>query len=99
MAAPHVSGCAALMMQWGILQGNDPFLFGERLKYYFIKGARRERLDIIYPDPSFGYGEICVYRSINLVIEDLKILLSNEPDLYRKKSEYSLGTLFIRIPN
>lgn len=99
MASPHVSGCAALMMQWGLLQGNDPFLFGERLKYYFIKGARRERLDIIYPDPSFGYGEICVYRSINLVIEDLKILLSNEPDLYRKKSEYNLGTLFIRIPN
>ena len=27
-------------MQWGILQGNDPFLYGEKVKAYFTRGAR-----------------------------------------------------------
>lgn len=30
MAAPFVSGSCALLMQWGILQNNDPFLYGEK---------------------------------------------------------------------
>lgn len=28
-ATPIVSGAAALLMEWGIVQGNDPFLYGE----------------------------------------------------------------------
>ena len=31
-AAPFVTGSAALMMQWGIVNGNDPYLYGEKLK-------------------------------------------------------------------
>lgn len=41
MATPFVTGGAALLMQWGITDGNDPFLYGEKVKAYFIKGARR----------------------------------------------------------
>lgn len=29
MASPFVAGAAALLMQYGIVQGNDPFLYGE----------------------------------------------------------------------
>lgn len=29
MATPFVTGSAALLMQWGIVQGNDPFLYGD----------------------------------------------------------------------
>ncbi|MFR4578604.1 MAG: S8 family serine peptidase [Clostridium fessum] len=38
-AAPFVTGSAALMMQWGIVNGNDPYLYGEKLKAYFIRGG------------------------------------------------------------
>ena len=39
-AAPFVSGAAALLMQWGIVNGNDPYLYGEKVKAYLRKGAR-----------------------------------------------------------
>lgn len=74
MAAPHVSGISALMMQWGILKGNDPYLYGERLKYFLIMGAKKERRDIIYPDTSWGYGEVCLYNSMNELYKTLNIV-------------------------
>ncbi len=33
-AAPIVSGSAALLMEWGIVRGNDVFLYGEKVKAY-----------------------------------------------------------------
>ena len=33
MAAPHVAGICALLLEWGIVKGNDPFLYGDRIKY------------------------------------------------------------------
>ena len=31
-AAPFVTGSAALLMEWGIVRGNDPYLYGEKVK-------------------------------------------------------------------
>ena len=39
-AAPFVTGSAALLMEWGILRGNNLFLYGERLKTWLTAGAR-----------------------------------------------------------
>lgn len=66
MAAPQVSGACALFMQWGIVLGNDPFLYGDRLKYYLLKGARRDRPEVTYPDAEWGYGALCLKNSIDL---------------------------------
>ena len=38
-AAPFVTGSAALLMEWGIVRGNDPYLYGEKVKAYLRKGA------------------------------------------------------------
>jgi subtilisin family serine protease len=76
MATPQVAGICALMMQWGILKGNDPYLFGQRLKYYLIKGAKRRRTDVTYPNPLWGYGEVCAFDSISLLESDLNAILS-----------------------
>lgn len=73
MAAPNVAGIAALMMEWGILKGNDPFLYAERLKYYLVVSANRPRTDVIYPDPSWGYGEVCLSNAIENIINTLGI--------------------------
>lgn len=66
MAAPQVSGACALFMQWGIVQGNDAFLYGDRLKYYLLKGAKRDRVNITYPDAEWGYGALCLKEAIDL---------------------------------
>ncbi len=39
MAAPFVTGAAALLMEWGIVRGNDLYMYGDKLKASLIKGA------------------------------------------------------------
>lgn len=66
IAAPFVTGAAALMMEWGITNGNDDFLYGERIKAYLQKGADRENFRQ-YPDPSWGYGTLCLENTMDLL--------------------------------
>ncbi|SDK91482.1 Subtilase family protein [Clostridium cochlearium] len=67
MAAPEVAGICALFVQWGIVQGKDPFLYGDRLKYYLLKGARRNRPALNYPNETWGYGEVCAQDAFNIL--------------------------------
>ena len=78
MAAPQVAGICALMMQWGIVKGNDPYLFGQRLKYYLLRGAKRRRTDVTYPNPLWGYGEVCALNSFNSLQSDLSGILTRK---------------------
>ena len=55
-ATPFVSGAAALMMEWGIVRGNDPYLYGEKVKAYLRRGARPLPGFTEYPNPQVGYG-------------------------------------------
>ena len=64
MAAPFVTGAAALMMQWGIVQNNDPFLYGERIKAFIRLGANRQKTRQ-YPNMYWGYGTLCLENSMN----------------------------------
>ncbi|MPQ43449.1 S8 family serine peptidase [Clostridium tarantellae] len=67
MAAPHVAGICALLLEWGIVRENDIFLYGDRLKYYLIKGAKRNIPKQVYPNPIYGYGFVCAEQSIELL--------------------------------
>lgn len=62
-ATPFVTGSAALMMEWGIVKGNDPYLYGEKVKAYFIKGAKKLPGFAVYPNPQIGWGALCVRDS------------------------------------
>lgn len=64
MATPFVSGGAALLMQWGIVNGNDPYLYGEKMKAYLIRGARELPVFEEYPNPVLGWGVLCVADSL-----------------------------------
>ena len=59
-ATPIVSGAAALLMEWGIVRGNDPFLYGEKIKAYLRKGARPLRGEMEYPNDRVGADDIIV---------------------------------------
>lgn len=63
-AAPFVTGSAALLMEWGIVNGNDPFLYGEKVKAYLRRGARPLPGFDMYPNPQVGYGTLCVRDSL-----------------------------------
>lgn len=62
-ATPFVTGSAALLMEWGIVRGNDPFLYGEKVKAYLRKGARPLPGFTVYPNPQVGYGALCLRES------------------------------------
>lgn len=63
-ATPIVSGSAALLMEWGIVRGNDPFLYGEKVKAYLRRGAQPLRGETAYPNARVGWGKLCVSESL-----------------------------------
>lgn len=63
-ATPFVTGAAALMMEWGIVRGNDPFLWGEKVKAYLRRGAQPLPGFDRYPNESVGWGRLCLSESI-----------------------------------
>ncbi len=63
-ATPFVTGAAALLMEWGIVKGNDPFLYGEKVKAYLRRGAKPLRGETEYPNSRVGYGALCVASSL-----------------------------------
>ena len=68
MAAPFVTGAAALMMEWGIVRGNDPFLYGQRVKAFLQKSAMRNPW-LSYPNRIWGYGALCLKAAMDYLEE------------------------------
>lgn len=63
-ATPFVTGSAALLMEWGIVRGNDPFLFGNKVKAYLRRGAKELSGFTETPNARVGYGALCVEESL-----------------------------------
>lgn len=63
-ATPIVAGAAALLLQWGIVRGNDLFLYGEKIKAYLRRGARPLRGEAELPNDRIGYGALCLTESL-----------------------------------
>jgi hypothetical protein len=56
----------ALLLEWGLVQGNDKLLFGEKLKSALIQGAVRDE-NSVYPNRINGYGRLCFKNTINIL--------------------------------
>lgn len=63
-ATPFVTAAAALLMEYGIVQGNDPFLYGEKVKAYLHAGARQLPGYDIWPNDQVGWGALCLKSSL-----------------------------------
>ena len=63
-AVPFAAGAAALLMEWGIVRGNDPYLYGEKVKAYLRRGARQLPGYRKWPNAQLGYGALCVRDSL-----------------------------------
>jgi subtilisin family serine protease len=55
VAAAIVAGACAMLFQWGIIDGNEPYMYAITLKTYLARGARKRSGDV-YPNPQWGYG-------------------------------------------
>ena len=51
-------------MEWGIVNGNDPYLYGEKVKAYLQRGARPILGVGEYPNSWLGYGALCLENSV-----------------------------------
>lgn len=67
IATPFVTGAAALIMQWGIVEKNDVFLYGEKVKAFLQKGANRVS-NVSYPNRSWGYGTLCLKQTMDFLV-------------------------------
>lgn len=68
VAAAHVAGAAAILLRWGILEKNEPFMNSSTIKTYLIRGAKRNPV-LTYPNREFGYGTLDLYDAfLNLRI-------------------------------
>lgn len=94
MATPHVTGVCSLLMQWGIVMGNDPYLYSQKIKALITQNAKRSE-GRTYPNDSYGYGllnmnDIYLNRTsrFNRVISDVPkdisraILITHDEGFY-----------------
>jgi len=56
-ATAVLTGAVALLLQWGIVEGNDIDMHGLTIKTYLIRGAN-QRPNEVYPNPIWGYGTL-----------------------------------------
>ncbi|BAB82269.1 S8 family peptidase [Clostridium perfringens] len=55
VAGAILAGCCALIIQWAVVDGNDPQMYATKLQAYIIRGARKREGDT-YPNRQWGYG-------------------------------------------
>ncbi len=63
-STPFVTAGAAMLMEWGITNENDPFMFGQKVKAAMRRGARMLPGFINFPNQFVGYGALCVNNSL-----------------------------------
>jgi len=66
VSAAITAGACALMMQWGIVDGNETTLTTERIKAYLIRGCARD-IFMEYPNAQWGYGKLDLYNTLNMI--------------------------------
>ncbi len=67
VAAAHVCGAGALLLQWGIYRRGEYTMSSVQVRQYLIRGARRQP-DIVYPSRVWGYGTLDVYHAFEIFI-------------------------------
>lgn len=55
VAGAVLCGATLLLLEWGIVLGNDPNIYGPTAISYFTRGTSKRSGDI-YPNPQWGYG-------------------------------------------
>ena len=66
VAGAVLCGATLLMLQWGIVLGNEPNLYGPTMISYLTRGTSKRAGDI-YPNPEWGYGMLDLQGSFEIL--------------------------------
>ena len=91
-ATSIVAGACALIMQWGIVDGNDSTMYANKILSYLTGGAFRES-NRKYPDENLGFGTLDLSGTFRR-ISGLKL----ETRSVENYIEYYVNNLYVRIP-
>jgi hypothetical protein len=67
VAAAITTGASALMLEWGIVNGNDVTLNTYRIRAFLIRGCERDP-NIEYPNYEWGYGKLNLLNTFNQLL-------------------------------
>lgn len=95
-AAGIVAGACALLLQWGIVNGNDRTMFSSKVIAYLIHGADRSYPIYRYPNREIGYGFFDLLGTFNVISRSYR--KEKNRNLNTNSREYYINKLFIRIP-
>ena len=68
VAAAITAGIAALLFEWGIVNGNKPAMDSDLIRSYLISGCQRER-NLAYPNIQWGFGKVNLYGTFEVIKE------------------------------
>ena len=68
VATAITAGACALMMQWGVVQGNNMAFSTYQIQAYLIRGCKRNST-MLYPNTQWGYGSLDLMQTFNLMRE------------------------------
>lgn len=66
VACATTAGACALLLQWGIVDGNDIAMSTFQARAYLIRGCVRNE-NISYPNPQWGYGRLNLLQTFYLM--------------------------------
>lgn len=89
-----VAGVSALLLQWGIVEGNDTTMNSTRVIVYLIHGADRGNLSYRYPSREIGYGFLDLLGTFNVINGSYRKARGIDDNYI----EYYWNNLFVRIP-
>jgi subtilisin family serine protease len=102
VAGAVLCGATLLLLEWGIVFGNDPNIYGPTAISYFTRGTSKRSGDI-YPNPQWGYGMLNLQGSFENLRSSPLIRCTDALNTQRENhlpSDFYIRTpkeLFIRI--
>lgn len=68
VSAAITAGAVAILMEWGLVQGNSKSLDGDVTRLLLISGCKRDE-GILYPNTRWGYGKLDLYGTFSKIKE------------------------------
>lgn len=88
------AGVCALLLQWGIVNGNDITMNSIRVIIYLIHGADRSNPSYRFPNKEIGYGFLDLLGTFNIINRSYR----ENRNIDNNYTEYYCNNLFVRIP-
>lgn len=100
-ASAIIAGACTLLLEWGLIKGNDKTIYSRKVRSYLIYGADRRPM-YKYPNKEIGYGEFNLLGTFNVIAKIYENNINRNTNKYYLNTtnnyrEYYINNVFIRI--